>query len=227
MAIIVGDVHGCFNTLEKLLSKLPDDEIFLVGDLIDRGPRSKEVIEFMIEHPEIKCVKGNHEEMACDVLSNSTLGKVLTWTDPRNGGQATLDSYGSKGDRCISEDIPEDHKKYMNSLPTYLIKGDLFISHAGYCGYDFKNKKDVKDIYTWNKERSLLWYRGNPKKVILEGNDYFHIFGHSPVPGAEIGEYYANVDTGACFCDSKDEGYGILTAIQFPSMKIYTQEHVD
>ena len=228
MALIIGDVHGCFKTLQKLLTQLPDDEIFFVGDLIDRGPRSKEVLDFMMTHPEMRCVKGNHEEWAYKVLSYATLGEVCSWTHPRNGGQATLDSFGSKGDRCIEDDVPKKYKEFMNNLPIYLTaEDDLFISHSSYCGYDFENKEDVKDIYSWNKVRSLLWHRGTSKKVILKGKEYFHVFGHTPVPGAEIGEHYANIDTGACFPGSKEEGYGVLTALQYPSMKIFTQEYID
>ena len=85
----------------------------------------------------------------------------------------------------------------------------------------------MEEISTWDTHRSLLWHRGDSKKVIIKGKEYFHIFGHTPVPGAEIKEHYANIDTGACFWVDKNIGYGILTAIQYPSMKIWTQEYID
>lgn len=226
MAIVIGDVHGCFKTMDALLKKLPDDKIFFVGDLIDRGPRSKEVIQFLMDHPEMQCVKGNHEDWALDILTNATFGNVSSWTHPRNGGQQTLDSYGSTGNKCIEEYIPKDHQYFMDNLPIFIKENDLFISHTAYCGFDWDDEEVRKDLQTWDKQRGLLWYRGTPKKVIINGKEFFHIFGHTPVPGAKIGEHYANIDTGACFSASK-EGYGILTALQYPSMKIWTQEHID
>lgn len=61
--IIIGDVHGGFDTLRKLVDKLPQDEnICFVGDLIDRGPKSVEVVDFVIDNG-FDCVLGNHEDL--------------------------------------------------------------------------------------------------------------------------------------------------------------------
>ena len=63
MTYIIGDVHGNFQTLKALISKLPkNSEIIFVGDLVDRGLNSKEVIEF-IRINNYKCVLGNHEKL--------------------------------------------------------------------------------------------------------------------------------------------------------------------
>lgn len=233
MAIVIGDIHGCFKTFEALLNKLPDDYIYLVGDLIDRGPSSKKVIQFLIDHPEIKSVKGNHEEWALSVLENPGFGDVRAWTHPRNGGSATLRSYGEAWENCrkpFKDYFPQEHLDYLENLPEHLIIDDsLFLSHSSYCGFDWNSEEDLKDIRSWNKARSLLWHRGEPKEVIINDKKYFHIFGHTPVPGAEITSYYANIDTGACFNykEAIKEGYGILTAIQYPSLKVWTQLNID
>ncbi|MDB4330196.1 fructose-bisphosphatase class III [bacterium] len=235
MAIVIGDVHGCFKTMEALLKRLPDDKIFFVGDLIDRGPRSKQVVQFLIDHPEMQCTKGNHEDWALSVLGNATFSEVCSWTHPRNGGQATITSYelaregSDKSDKSYCQLLPVEHEDYLKSLPIFIEEGDLFISHTAYCGFDWNSKEQWEDMKTWDKRRGLLWYRGDAKKVIKDGKEFFHIFGHSPVPGAEIGEFYANIDTGACFDhpESLEEGYGILTALQYPSMKKWTQGNID
>jgi serine/threonine protein phosphatase 1 len=60
--IVIGDVHGGFDTLIKLIEKLPNDNICFVGDLIDRGPKSAQVVDFVIEN-NYDCVLGNHEEL--------------------------------------------------------------------------------------------------------------------------------------------------------------------
>lgn len=60
---VIGDVHGCFFTLNNLLEKLPKDaEIIFVGDLCDKGNFSKEVIDLVIKNG-YQCVKGNHEHL--------------------------------------------------------------------------------------------------------------------------------------------------------------------
>jgi serine/threonine protein phosphatase 1 len=60
--LIIGDVHGCYKTLKALLSKCPQDEVCFVGDLIDKGPSPKSVVEF-IRGEGLLSVKGNHEEV--------------------------------------------------------------------------------------------------------------------------------------------------------------------
>ena len=59
--IVIGDVHGCYKTLMALLKKLPKDiPIVMVGDLVDRGPRNREVINW-VRSNNVPCVVGNHE----------------------------------------------------------------------------------------------------------------------------------------------------------------------
>jgi len=70
--IIIGDVHGCYKTLQALLAKIllnHNEQICFVGDLIDRGPKSKEVVDFVRDRGHL-CVKGNHEDMAVKSLND-------------------------------------------------------------------------------------------------------------------------------------------------------------
>jgi len=96
---IIGDVHGEYNTLLKLIEKLPKDaEIIFVGDLIDRGAKSRQVIE-LIRKNNYRCVLGNHEEFMIDYGASFTksypkstnASYMHTWYN--NGGDATLYSY--------------------------------------------------------------------------------------------------------------------------------------
>ena len=92
----IGDIHGSFDQLRGLVQKIPidfaDDTLVFIGDYIDRGPNSVEVIDYLLElkrrHPGIIFLKGNHEDM---------LEKYLDGTDRftylLNGGQDTLDRY--------------------------------------------------------------------------------------------------------------------------------------
>ena len=101
MTYIIGDIHGHFDTLKALISKLPkNSEFIFVGDLVDRGLHSKEVIEF-IKINNYRCVLGNHEKMMIDygtsVIKNYpkhhyTNYYLSDWL--YNGGKQTLISYG-------------------------------------------------------------------------------------------------------------------------------------
>ncbi|MCF6206614.1 MAG: metallophosphoesterase, partial [Sulfurovum sp.] len=60
---IIGDVHGCFYTLQKLIAKLPKEaNLIFVGDLVDKGNFSKETVEFVMQNG-YPCILGNHEHL--------------------------------------------------------------------------------------------------------------------------------------------------------------------
>lgn len=200
--IVVGDIHGNFKTFEALLKKLPDDEIFLVGDTIDRGPRSKEVLDFLLYHPEIKSVLGNHEQVF--LQSFNDIFHYNWWL--KIGGRQTEQSY-------LGQPIPEEHISYINKLPPYIEKNNVFISHSIIQGSLEEATNNL------DSENSILWARNGITKRI---NKCFHVFGHTPQKKPLIREYWANIDTG---CFSKN--YGVLTALQYPSMILFSQENID
>ncbi len=170
--IVIGDVHGCYKTFLALLEMLPKDrDIYLVGDVIDRGPGSREMIEYLINHPEIRCVRGNHEGMMIKTLDDEE-----SWMEDwmYNGGNKCLDSYKTDEPGFFME-IPEKHDIYVRSLPMFIETNDVIISHSG----------DIRDN----------WNRG----CLYPANKKFHIFGHTPVNKPIIGNNYANIDTGCVF----------------------------
>ena len=97
---VISDVHGCYKSLRALIYQLPDKEnskIVFVGDLIDRGPSSCEVIKFIMER-NYDCVLGNHEEIFLEYAptkENEDLSDSSYWLN-RCGGKETLRSYSSK-----------------------------------------------------------------------------------------------------------------------------------
>src|SRR5215470_9609869 len=94
----IGDVHGCGLTLEKLLTQdlriKKEDEIYFLGDYIDRGPHSKQVVDLILqlqnEHYRIHTVRGNHEQLFID--SEKDFESFDAWL--ANGGVTTLQSFG-------------------------------------------------------------------------------------------------------------------------------------
>jgi len=235
---IIGDVHGCYKTFKALIEKLPKDEIvILTGDIIDRGPQSKEIIQWMIDNSnKCKSVIGNHEQMLLNVRKRTNMSNVSMWT--WNGGDATLDSYFPKINNCnLNEeeygnnleiikkrrcaDIPKDHLTFMENLPLYIEEEKVLISHTCWnTEIPWDNVKDLDDNYGYFG--GLTWYRGTPGRL---PKNKFHIFGHTPVPEPEITDYYANVDTGAAFV-KWDKG-GFLTALHYPTMEIIQQKNID
>lgn len=230
--IIIGDVHGCYNTLMALVEQLPkDEELCFVGDLIDRGPMSKQVVEFVKNNKDRKiyCVKGNHEDMMVQDGQSPFIGMTHWYT--HNGGKETLESYDADNPELFKE-----HIEWMRTLPIIIefteIKNEdglhLIVSHSS-AGID-QIKKD---------ELNILWSRDNVNKAVSRAMDrmplkenQFNIFGHTVQNKPRIGKNWACIDTGAVFIDPakrkyEKQKYGKMTAIQFPSMKIYQQENID
>ena len=212
--IVIGDIHGCFLTFKSLLKKLPDDEICLVGDFIDRGPKSRQMTEFLIEHPEIKSVLGNHELLSCMALDEDPKQSTFYWNWwTKSGGLATVNSYFDDN-KALCE-VVDAHVDYWKSLPLYIEKDGLFISHSIVLHSLEFATRDIERV------DSILWARNAVTKKI---NNCFHVFGHTPVNRPMIRKHWANIDTGCVF---KRKNCGVLTALQYPTMKIFQQENID
>lgn len=212
--VAIGDVHGCLKTLKALVAKLPkDQEIFFCGDLIDRGPNSAGVIDY-VRSNKFKCVLGNHEKMMLDHVFETEYSDGVWF---RNGGYQTINNYD-----MISKDKNRFYKDadWLLSLPYYIELDDVIISHSA-----------VLNIWNMDKEdphfkQLILWNRHNLALDKDYGVNKYNIFGHTPHPEPIISKYYANIDTG-CVYNLKDEGYYKLTALQYPEMIVYQQENLE
>lgn len=129
--IAIGDIHGCANALRCLMTAIdpvPADTIVPLGDVIDRGPDSRGVLEQLIAWSAqcvLKPVLGNHEEMLLAVLRGEA--SPLNWI--RFGGAATLESYGFTGDLSV---IPPDHVQFLETFADFVETDDHFFVHANY-----------------------------------------------------------------------------------------------
>lgn len=227
--IIITDLHGCYLTMLKLIEQFPKDvPIVCCGDIIDRGSRSMQVVDYMIDN-NIPTVKGNHEDLM--VRANDDLYTANIWQS--NGGDVTLDSYCTEDGNYDNNKLAE-HRKWMEKLPLFLEfkdvkndKGDyLVISHSS-----------ISKVWNWSEDKRLaqkdhfesvvMWGRSPPEPI----KGVYSVFGHTPHPISDIRikSFYANIDTGGCFNSQvhRDQGYGVLTALQFPSMKVFQQENID
>ena len=230
---IIGDVHGCIKTLKSLIERLPTDtSIVFVGDLIDRGSKSKEVVEF-VRSNNYPCVKGNHELSMVDALPKILKDKSkidsFNWTQI-NGGRETMDSYGLTN--FISPPLSQviDDMRWIDKLPLYLefpkIKDKQgrypVVSHAPF-GRTWSYRNFPKKSVEYRKFMTNVLF--NRDSTIEDNNDIFNIFGHTPVNIPIVTNHYANIDTGVCYTDGSE--LGVLTALEFPSLDIVTQKNID
>ena len=145
----IGDIHGCVRTFQALLQQLPlqpGDSLILLGDLIDRGPDSKGVIDLVFrlrEHGHsVTCLRGNHEQLMLEAFEHATSRE--TWM--LNGGSQTLDSFQAAN----LDDIPTQYLDFFNAMPHwYEVPGYLCV-HGG---PDFSYPNPLEP------ERNLLWVR--------------------------------------------------------------------
>lgn len=164
MIAVIGDIHGCFHTLKDLVAKIrakyPNIEIYSVGDLVDRGNFSYEVIEF-VKSEGIKFTPGNHDYMMYYFIKYPTHEIGRPWT--YNGYEPTLLSYNNHFDKL------NEHLDFIFSSPLYYNLDDCFISHAGISRSmkyilpdDYQNdlsKMDEAIQSNINAESGILWTR--------------------------------------------------------------------
>ncbi len=223
--ILISDLHGCYGTMVRLLNQCaklhPGEKLVFLGDLIDRGPHSRAVVEFAMEH-KIPTCKGNHEDLCLAFSHHSRRGykaQCATYYERDiwlyNGGDYALGNWPSthpKGYRD-GEEIPKDVLDWMQALPPYIIpdaslddKGrKLLLSHTGY-------GLAADDGYWIN----ALWGRHSHGEGEFPEDNYYRVFGHTRVSPAEITDTWANIDTGGAYG-------GGLTAFLWPSKETLYQ----
>ncbi|HEV7318666.1 MAG TPA: metallophosphoesterase family protein [Ensifer sp.] len=187
LTFAVGDVHGCLDQLRALLDEIEayasSGRVIFLGDLIDRGPDSRGVVELIMAGPTRAgwtwlTLKGNHEVMLWGASSGDS--DVDWWL--MNGGQETLVSYNGT--------VPGRHLKWMRDLPSILVEQYRIFVHAGV---------DETLPLEWQGDETFLWIR---RPDDYSGEYWGRHVCHGHTPGAEnprtIGNR-TNVDSGAVF----------------------------
>lgn len=211
---IIGDIAGRFDELMLLLPKMPKaDKIILVGDMMDRGAKSKEVIEWAMCNPDVIAIKGNHEDMMVDHFRKTKRYGTDIWLS--NGGDKTLHSYGyethcsvqmysERYDILKEGDVPEAHIAWLEKLPIFFQDKGLFVSHAPWNG--------SFNLGKFKSEEDALWNRFKPSKY----DDIFQVFGHN-------GSLKAYGNHAMCIDNSSKKQ---LWGIHFPTKQLIEQEYL-
>jgi hypothetical protein len=210
--IVIGDIHGCFEELQDLLRVLElrtEDRVIAVGDLIVKGPQSREVLDRFIEDDRFSAVIGNHDR----AIRQHWRGEPLRLTKEQKVTVAELDS-----DR-------ERYSVYLRSLPFTINLGSHLIVHAGVRpGVPLRRQmsSDLTEIRTMgvnpSSRKGVPWfdvYRG--RRVVL--------FGHWPAKAPRVTRRALGLDTG-CVYGGRLTAY-IIELNQFvsvPARQSYVQK---
>jgi serine/threonine protein phosphatase 1 len=228
--IAISDIHGCFKTLKELLETVVEfrrtDELYLLGDYVDRGPASCQVLEYLIELNALGYklfpLMGNHEDMMHNALENEN--ELDIWFD--NGAQETLKSYGIPNSGLFNHPalkrIPQKHIDFISNLPCYRKLDNYLLVHAGFNFF-------LKDIFS--DRSAMLWTRKSGYVSSKTGNKTI-IHGHTPTPVAVIkdqlekrGTNLINIDAGCVY--KHIPGYGHLIALDIDSRQLFIQKNID
>jgi serine/threonine protein phosphatase 1 len=208
----IGDIHGCSNTFRKLLSEKigiqKSDEIYCIGDYVERGNDSKGVIDFIIDLRrsgyQIHTIRGNHEQMMLDSTIDEE--RLNLWL--QNGGVKTLKSFGISS----VDDLPQEYLTFLEQTKLFIATDNYIFVHAG---LNFR----IEDPFT-DKE-AMLWTRDDyfdTSKI----NDRIVIHGHTPVTYKTLirqtNPRKVNIDGGCVY--NHIIGFGYLIAVSLPDMKL-------
>ncbi len=201
MTYVVGDIHGMFDPLLHLLDSIPlkrEDRLIFLGDYVDRGPASKEVVELlmsMARDREVIFLRGNHEEM---LISCVDMGKdCLTWEF--NGAGATIRSFGGI-------EVVRSYLDFFKSAVYYYQIGRYVMVHGGVKPGVPLERQDPWDL-VWIRDEFIFSKDPIPGKVV--------VFGHTPFERPLIMEDKIGIDTGCVYG-------GHLTALRLEDLEIYS-----
>ena len=198
---VVGDIHGCVDPLLKTFSSIDRDradtrppyqaEIYL-GDYVDRGPDSRQVIELLRQRAETHRViflKGNHDAMMQEFATGRR--SLADWLP--YGATDTLRSYGATPDAIAANSdelphlFPRDHLAFLSRCEYSFEVDDYFFVHAGVRPGQPLHTQTPEDLM-WVRDE-FLDHRGSFGAIVVHG--------HTPVPKPEFKSNRIGIDTGA------------------------------
>ena len=197
MTYVMSDLHGQYQKYLKMLDTIhfsDDDDLYILGDVVDRGPQPAELLQDMSMRPNVFPILGNHDMMAshllkklCVEITNENYASQLTpdilkalamWQ--MDGGQATLDSF-----RKFSADERDALIDYLDEFPPYEIvevSGNQFILVHGGIPYEKRNlpldEQSVQELVTERPDYSQRYF-----------NNAYLVTGHTPT--VYLGEAYS------------------------------------
>lgn len=204
----IGDIHGRLDLLDELLTAIAADDsarapakthVIFLGDLIDRGPSSAQVVErlrqFDQQNPGTHFLLGNHEEVFLKALSGDR--KALSFF-VRIGGRETVLSYGVSEEAYLQSDfdelfelliahVPPAHIAFLERFEDLITFGDYAFVHAGVRPGEPLANQRTSDL-RWIRDE-FLNHTGTLEKIVVHG--------HSIAADVEVAPHRIGLDTGA------------------------------
>lgn len=203
--IAIGDIHGRMRMLDGLIKQIEpqeSDRLVFLGDYIDRGPESFEVVEYLIalkqKYQNTIFLRGNHEDFVMSFFIGNQIDRNIWLT--QNGGEQTMASYRRNGE------FLKVHRDFYESLSISWETDEYFFCHAGARPGVPLDKQKPSDLL--GIREPFLSSGVSFGKIIVHG----HTIVHEPT----IHNNHINLDTGA-------GAFGPLTAIELPSKRIWQQ----
>ena len=195
---IVGDIHGCFKEFLDLLKKAnyhPErHRLILTGDMINRGPDSLKVLEWVKKH-KVSAVRGNHEQLFIKrYFISPALKKLKT-------------EMGKDLDQWMI---------WLNQLPFYIEEKDFLVVHAGLAPHKHPKQSDphlLMHIRTWDGKGLNLKDPNNPPWYDFYKKKKLVVYGHWAAQGLTVKENSIGLDTGCVYG-------GELSGLLLPEKKI-------
>ena len=204
----VGDVHGRFDLLQDLIGRIEADSaareptevhVVMLGDLIDRGPQSREIIDYFLKgapaFAQWHFIMGNHEEMLLKLIDQPDASLMPQFL--RYGGRETLESFGAPQRVLDTPDlyspdtlpyyVPEEHRTFLRKMEDGILVGDYFFTHAGIrpgVPLDDQEPQDLRWI-----RREFLDSEAHHGMIVVHG--------HTVIDDVEVRPNRIGIDTGA------------------------------
>lgn len=193
---IIGDIAGQYDAFLALIAKMPKGKVISVGDMVDRGPKSREVLEwFMAGNGQ--CVLGNHESMLYYLLKPE-FSPYSIIDCIRNGTKATFDTLLDK---------KEEVANWMEDQKIIIELGELILTHAPLCD----NPQEYYRKFTDEKVDKLVWNRNVIDKYIPDVN--VNVYGHNGT--------HSISNSGKSVCIDNTHN-GQIMGLHYPSMETFT-----
>ena len=214
MNYVMSDIHGMYDKYMKMLELIgfsDDDDLFVIGDVVDRGEHPAEILLDMMRRPNVFPIIGNHELMALSVLDVMFSGEKGEASVPveamlgdwlMNGGAFTLESIArlSEAQRL---DVIDYLSEFVNYETLDIGEKSFILVHSGF--EHFRPDRSLSDY----RVEELVWYRTNPEVRYFEDENIFVVSGHTPTftmsGKPEIIHRNGNIliDCGACFPEGR------------------------
>lgn len=177
---VMSDLHGCYNKFIKMLDKIhfcDKDELYILGDILDRGKNPLDILDYIISHKNIHLILGNHEDLFIDYCLTDDLTLWMI-----NGGNTTYNQLMQKG--CY---YTENMVKYFKKLPFIKVIDNFILVHGGLNFCETYEQQSLYDFLKIQDKKNCLWTRSNINNE-KQFKNYTIIAGHTSVQ-AITGDY--------------------------------------